>query len=89
MVFFSGNLHYLGYAHLYIDGNGHKLVLKTNRNILFNQSYEVQIMPLVIYCLGGRHTDARMQKHITIRTKVILVNQARAWFKNCVCFKLI
>ena len=42
------------------------------------------ITPLVINSLGGGHTHTRKHTHMHIdsRTKAILRNQARAWFKN-------
>ena len=54
---------------------------------MFNQSYEVHIMPLVLNSLGGGHTHTNT--HTDVRTETILRNQARAshrpvraWFKN-------
>ena len=47
---------------------------------LVNQSYGVHITPHVINSLGGGHTQTHT--HTDSRTKAILRNQARAWFKN-------
>ena len=39
-------------------------------------------MPLVIYCLGGRHTH--IHKHTDVHTEVISGNQVHAWFRNLI-----
>ena len=51
---------------------------------LFNQSYGVHIMPLVINSLGGgyththTHTHTHTNTHTDVRTETTLRNQARA-----------
>ena len=34
----TGNAHYLSHTNLYINGNGHKLELRRNRNYLTNHT---------------------------------------------------
>ena len=52
---------------------------------LFNQSFKVKILPLVICGPGDVHTNTHTHVHthtcINSQMKVISRNQARAWFK--------
>ena len=48
---------------------------------LFNQSYEVWIMPIVIYGLGGGHTHTHTHTHTYIRMKVISRNYVHTGHK--------
>ena len=52
--------------------------------LVFNQSYGVHIMPLVINSLrgGDTHTHTHTHIHTDIHTESILRNQAYAWFKK-------
>ena len=51
----------------FIDSKAH---IKTERKQgLFNQSYEVEITPLVIYGLGGGHTHTHTHTHAPTHTR--------------------
>ena len=61
----------------YIDSKDHIRIEIEKQQKLYNQSYKVQIMPLVIYGHRGRHTYIRMcntHAHIDICMKVISEN---------------
>ena len=47
----------------YIDGEDHKSETEKQQE-LFNQSYEIQNTPLVIYGLGGGHTHIKTNTHL-------------------------
>ena len=53
---------------------------------LFNKSFKAKLMPLIIYGLGGGHTNTCIYTHILLQHESDLkkpgAQPARPWFKN-------